>query len=115
MPRRFAVRLAGPEHVYLTETGFDGENIPVQIHVVGHGGIVDVLREVRGDFGCLLGQFLGVVDQGLVTPAILVLGGLPGVVQVAKVGKQRTGEVGSSAMKHAIPWASSMPACSLRR
>ncbi|MDT4890876.1 hypothetical protein FQZ97_1278510 [compost metagenome] len=50
-----------PEHVHLLETGFQGEQVAADLHVAGHGSVVNVVGELLRNAGGLLSEFLGIV------------------------------------------------------
>lgn len=51
------------EDMHRAGGGFEGEHVAAQLHVTGHGLIVDVIGQVLGHGGRLFGEFLGVVGQ----------------------------------------------------
>ncbi|MNE89518.1 hypothetical protein D3C80_1869300 [compost metagenome] len=53
--------LSVPEHVHLLEAGLQGEHVAADLHVAGHGPVINVVGEMQRDAGGLLSEFLGIV------------------------------------------------------
>lgn len=83
-PQRGAKFLVAQEDVNLVETGFDGENIAVHLHVSLHTLVIDVKFQVFGNLCAALCYFLCVVTHSTIASYVIFYGALC-IVNVAAI------------------------------